>query len=307
MGNEGFAVAAGILMLLISAAAVGSTVVYRHRVGAMLDRIRQRLVLAARGDYTAVSYDESMEAAIGEETNRLLGLLEDQQKKQHHETGVMQQFLADISHQIKTPLSNIMVYSELVSGSPNLSKEERELLELVCRQSEKLDFLVSTLIKASRMELEMIQVHPVTGSLDALILSCCKEKAHEAEKKKINLQIEPCGAVCPFDFGWMEEALGNLIDNALKYSPCGSRVGVFVTEYGFFWCIHVRDHGVGIRESEQGLIFQRFYRSECARSEPGLGIGLYLSREIVRQHGGYIEVRSKEGEGAEFRMYLPRQ
>ncbi len=152
MGNEGIVLAAVLLMLFLSVASVGNTMLYRRRVGAMLDRIRQRLILAMKGDYTAVSYDESMEAAIGEETNRLLGLLEYQQKRQRHETGVMKQFLADISHQIKTPLSNIMVYSELVSGSPNLSKEERELLELVCRQSEKLDFLVSTLIKASRMD-----------------------------------------------------------------------------------------------------------------------------------------------------------
>lgn len=278
----------------------------RYRVGAMLERIRQRLARAAEGDYTAVAHDETMEAAIGEETNRLLALLHQQRQKQQHETCVMQQFLADVSHQIKTPLSNIMVYSELVSGSPNVSQEERELLELICRQSEKLDFLVSTLIKASRMELEMIQVHPVMGDLDELILRCSEEKFHEAEQKNIEIQTEVCGIVCPFDPGWMEEALGNIIDNAVKYSPDGGRIEIFVTGYGLFWCIHVRDHGSGICESEQGLIFQRFYRSERRRNKPGLGIGLYLAREIVRQHGGYIEVRSKEGEGAEFCVYLPK-
>lgn len=133
-----------------------------------------------------------------------------------------------------------------------------------------------------------------------------EEKSHEAKQKEIEMRIEPSGVVCPFDSRWMEEAIGNLMDNAIKYSPCGGQIEIFVTKYGLFWCIHVRDQGSGIRESEQGLIFQRFYRSERAYNEPGLGIGLYLAREIVRLHGGYMEVRSKEGEGAEFCVYLPR-
>lgn len=307
MGQSMFAFAAAVLSLLIAAAAIGSTVLYRYRVGAMLDRIRQRLIQATKGDYTAVSYDEGMEAAIGEEANRLLALLDQQRQKQQHETCVVQQFLSDVAHQIKTPLSNITVYSELVSGSPNVSQEERELLELICRQSEKLDFLVGMLIKASRMELEMIQVHPVMGALDEVIARCSEEKALDARQKEMEMRIEPSGVICPFDPGWMEEALGNLIDNAIKYAPCGSPIEEFVTAYGLFWCIHVRDHGSGVCESEQGLIFQRFYRSERTRNQPGLGIGLYLAREIVHLHGGYIEVRSKEGEGAEFCVYLPKQ
>ena len=306
MEHTTFASAAAILVLLAAAAAVGSTMLYRYHVEAMLDRIRQRLLQAAKGDYTAVSYDESMEMAIGEAVNDLLDCLRHQKQKQQHETRVMQEFLANVSHQIKTPLSNIMVYSELVSGSPDISREDREYLELICRQSGKLDFLVSMLIKASQMELEMIQVHPVKSALDELILRCREEKIQEAKQKEIEMQIKPSGIVCPFDPRWMQEAVGNLIDNAVKYSPCGKKIEIFVTGYGLFWCIHVRDQGSGIRESEQGLIFQRFYRSERAYSEPGLGIGLYLAREIVRLHGGYMEVRSKEGEGAEFCVYLPK-
>lgn len=306
MEHATFMTVAVILISFAAVAAVGSTMIYRYHVEAMLDRIRERLIQAAKGDYVAVSYDESMEAAIGEAVNNLLDCLHQQRQKQQHETRVMQEFLANVSHQIKTPLSNIMIYSELVSRSLTIFGEDREYLALICRQSEKLDFLVGMLIKASQMELEMIQVHPVAGTLDELILRCSEEKSHEARKKEIEIRIEPSGVVCPFDSRWMEEAIGNLMDNAIKYSPCGGQIEIFVTGYGLFWCIHVRDHGSGIRESEQGLIFQRFYRSERAYSEQGLGIGLYLAREIVRLHGGYMEVRSKEGEGAEFCVYLPR-
>ena len=109
-----------------------------------------------------------------------------------------------------------------------------------------------------------------------------------------------------FDVHWMQEALGNILDNAIKYSYNGGKVQISVTNYGLFWCIHVKDSGCGIREEEQGLIFQRFYRAESSYNKQGLGIGLYLAREIVWQHAGYIEVQSKKGEGAEFRVYLPQ-
>lgn len=294
-----------ILAVILMVLLVLSTVLYRYYVSTMLNRIRDRLVAAVSGDYIAINYDNGFESAIGEEVNRLLGILKEQNQKYEHEQQVMMKFLSDVSHQIKTPLSNIIVYSELVENCPELTEENRDLLGLVVQQSEKLDFLVSTLIKASRMELEMIKVHTVPESLGELIQRCCKEKRHVADQKDIHFSVESCDVICSVDIHWMQEALGNILDNAVKYSFNGSIVYISVTKYGLFWCIHIKDSGCGIREEEQGLIFQRFYRAENSYNKQGLGIGLYLAREIVRQHAGYIEVQSKKGEGAEFRVYLP--
>ena len=97
-----------------------------------------------------------------------------------------------------------------------------------------------------------------------------------------------------------------MLDNAVKYSPEGSSVDVFVTEYEMYTGISVRDEGMGIREEEIPKIFGRFYRSRRVQQEDGVGIGLYLAREILKKEKGYIKVRSKEGNGAEFTLFIPR-
>ena len=104
---------------------------------------------------------------------------------------------------------------------------------------------------------------------------------------------------------WTAEALGNILDNAVKYSPEGAEVKIEAIPYDSFLCIAVKDQGPGIREAEQGLIFRRFYRSPEAGKLPGFGIGLYLAREILSRQGGYIKVTSKPGRGAVFQMFLP--
>lgn len=106
---------------------------------------------------------------------------------------------------------------------------------------------------------------------------------------------------------WTKEALGNIVDNAVKYSLSGSRVILSVTEYDMYAAVSVRDFGMGIRETDTARIFQRFYRAENVHEKDGVGIGLYLAREIIRRENGYIKVRSKVGKGSEFILYLQRR
>lgn len=101
-------------------------------------------------------------------------------------------------------------------------------------------------------------------------------------------------------------ALGNVLDNAVKYSPPGSTVGVSVEEYELYAAVSVKDQGIGIREEDAARIFRRFYRAEGLRQEEGSGIGLYLTREILRRENGYIKVKSREDEGAEFTLFLQK-
>ena len=299
-----------IILILILIIAIISGVflfVYIHSVSKVLEKIRNQLENAILGEYTIIDYNDGYESAIGEEVNKLLSIFQDQRKKQKKEQKIMQQFLADVSHQIKTPLSNIIVYSELVDNSSELSNENHEMLRLVCNQAEKLDFFVSMLIKASRVELEMIEIRKRIQPLDELIHQCCEEKSYAAKKNNIQFAITRCEEKCPYDIHWMQEAISNVLDNAIKYSPSNSIIEIWITKYGLYWCIHIKDSGCGIDEKEQGLIFQRFYRSESSCDKQGLGIGLYLTREIVYKHAGYIEVYSKPGQGAEFCIYLPQK
>ena len=112
--------------------------------------------------------------------------------------------------------------------------------------------------------------------------------------------------LCRYDRKGTAEALGNIVDNAIKYAPAGSRVGVSAREFEFYVCVQVKDQGPGIPEEERARIFGRFCRGKGMQQEDGIGIGLYLAREILERQDGYIKVSSGEGEGSCFGVYLPR-
>ena len=129
----------------------------------------------------------------------------------------------------------------------------------------------------------------------------------QAEAKGLTLAAEPCGAAARFDRKWTAEALFNVVDNAVKYTPAGGRVTLSAVPLGQFCRVDVSDTGIGIPEEEQGRIFGRFYRGGAVRAEEGVGIGLYLVREILRRQGGYVKVASRPGQGTTFSLYLPRE
>ena len=130
---------------------------------------------------------------------------------------------------------------------------------------------------------------------------------YHAEQKEIQVSVDCPEDLCvSHDSKWTEEALFNLLDNAVKYTPAGSSIEVFVAQWEMYVEVKVTDTGKGISESNQAAIFKRFYREEEVHNQPGVGIGLYLAREIVTQQGGYITVESEVGKGSAFSIFLPR-
>ena len=121
------------------------------------------------------------------------------------------------------------------------------------------------------------------------------------------LAAEPTDLTARFDLKWTVEALYNLVDNAVKYTPAGGSVTLRAREYELFCRIDVTDTGPGIPEAEQAKIFQRFYRSPAVSGEEGVGIGLYLARQIAAGQGGYLKVTSRPGEGSTFSLFLRRE
>ena len=121
----------------------------------------------------------------------------------------------------------------------------------------------------------------------------------------MTLTVLPTAAAADFDGKWTAEALGNLVDNAIKYTESGS-ICVGVQLYELFARVDVTDTGIGIAEAEQPKIFSRFYRSQAVCEEEGVGIGLYLARKIISDQGGYIKLRSEVGIGSTFSVFLPR-
>ena len=215
--------------------------------------------------------------------------------------------ISDISHQTKTPMANIKLYSELLSEQLEEDSMEAELLEQIQAQAQKLEFLIQALTKLSRLETNILEVVPVKNQVKPLLESAVEEIRKKAEKKEIQIKIEmDFEAEAVFDRKWTEEALYNLLDNAVKYSPAGSEVLISTKRYEMWCVIAVSDRGRGISEEEIPKIFERFYRAKEVQQEEGVGIGLYLVREILQKEGGFIKVNSEMGKGSTFLCYLPR-
>ena len=129
---------------------------------------------------------------------------------------------------------------------------------------------------------------------------------YAADNKQIGVSVDcPENLTVAHDSKWTTEALFNLLDNAVKYTPVGGKIAVSVKQWEMYVEIKVTDTGKGISESNQAAIFRRFYREEEVHEQPGVGIGLYLAREIVTRQGGYIKVISTLGKGSQFSIMLP--
>ena len=147
-------------------------------------------------------------------------------------------------------------------------------------------------------------ITPFAHSVTELLLALSEQYKPQAEAKGLELIVHQEKAWAVFDEKWTLEAVGNIVDNAIKYTENGT-VTISVSSYELFTCIRVRDTCNGIREAEQAAVFGRFYRSQDVKDEKGVGIGLFLARQIIQSQGGYMKLSSAVGKGSEFSIYLP--
>lgn len=251
------------------------------------------------------AYDESRLSRLEVKWKKFLSSSVSSKHRLLEEQKKIKMLISDISHQTKTPLANILLYAQLLQEK----ETDPELVPIVTNikeQSEKLDFLIRSLVKASRLESEVLVLKPKREAIMPCIRAAAAGAEEAASLKGIRLSIEETDVKANYDRKWTEEALGNLLDNAVKYSPIGSEVKVQVRDYEMFAAVSVADAGIGIREEEQAQIFERFYRSAEAAQEKGVGIGLYLVREIAAKQGGYVRVKSRHGEGSTFSFYMAK-
>ncbi len=194
--------------------------------------------------------------------------------------------------------------------SAQAARREAFLLEgisVITKQSEKLDFLIQSLAKLSRMETGMISVHPAKQCIQPVLDALKQQFGLKAAEKNIRFTVEDSSETAVFDCKWTIEAAANLTENAIKYTPQEGAVRIRVIPYALFVRIDISDSGIGIAQSEQAAVFGRFYRSAKVCQTQGLGIGLYLAREIIRAQKGYIKVSSEIGNGSTFSIFLLRK
>lgn len=273
------------------------------------DRLNQMLDEGIRGEFQESRYDESELSRVEIKWKQFLGASSLSRENLEKEKENIKGMISDISHQTKTPIANIKLYAELLEERLAEKKDAQELAmaQQIRRQTETLEFLIQSLTKMSRLESNILTVKPVRQAVLPLMEAAMAEILPKAEKKNITIHME-----CQSDFSmcydrkWTAEALYNLLDNAVKYSPDGSNVFFTGKEYEIYGAVRVRDEGPGIPEAEFPRIFERFYRGEQMQQVEGVGIGLYLAWEIARKQNGYVKVDSFVGRGSTFALYLPK-
>lgn len=271
-------------------------------------RLDRMLSTAIDGGFGEESFDESAPSALESRMARFLNGSARSLRGVQRQRESIQRMLSDISHQTKTPLTNLRLYSTLLMEE-ELTPRQREQAQVILQQSEKLSFLIETLVKLSRLETDVLAVTPKSQPLSPLLERAASQAKAAAERKGIALQLhlqQQAEMRALYDLRWTAEALGNLLDNAVKYTPPDGCIQVSATQYELFCRIDVRDNGIGVAEEEQAQIFGRFYRGRQVREQEGLGIGLYLAREIAQKQGGYLKLSSRPGQGSTFSLYLPR-
>ena len=269
-----------------------------------IETIEKMLDAAMNGRFTENTFDESMLSALETKFAHYLSSAETSSQNVAREKDRIKSLIADISHQTKTPIANLLLYSELLMEE-ELSASAKSNVAALYNQSQKLRFLIDSLVKLSRLENGIISLSVKHTSLQPMLLRIAEEYAVKAAEKGLVFHLHDTDIYASFDPKWTAEALANIVDNAVKYTEQGS-ITISALSYEMFVRIDVSDSGIGISENELAQIFSRFYRSKNVQEQEGVGIGLYLARQIISGEGGYIKVTSVLGKGSTFSVFLPK-
>lgn len=299
-----------IILLSVTAAAICAAAVTvlleRRRERRTMEALNKMLDAAMGGSFSESAFNESLRSAVETKLAHYLAASEVSSRNLNEEKEKIKELISDISHQTKTPVSNILLYAQLL-GEQLLPEESASCVRALNAQAEKLSFLIGALVKTSRLETGVFTLSPKAGSVGPMLEKAVSQAAPKAREKGVALSLAASDVMAVFDPKWTAEAIDNLLDNAVKYTPSGGRITVRAAAYELFSRIDVSDTGIGIAEAEQAKIFARFYRSPSVSETEGLGIGLFLVRQIITRQGGYIKVSSTPGKGATFSVFLPHK
>ena len=298
----------GLLMLCALVWMFLLTVVFSKRLSVFTKELCRAMdqMISGSGEPVRAVDSETLFARISYRLSRLYDIMQENRRKVDKERQELQMLVSDVSHQVKTPVSNLKMVTDTLLSKSVTEKERQEFLQGIQNQTDKLEFLFQALVKTSRLETGAIRMEKKDAPLIDTLAMACSGIVYAAEKKDICVTVDcPEGILLSHDSKWTAEAVFNLLDNAVKYTPVGGAIRISVEQWEMYVKLSVSDTGKGISESNQAAIFRRFYREEEVHEQQGVGIGLYLTREIVTRQGGYIKVVSEPGKGSEFSIMLP--
>lgn len=295
-------------LILISAIIIICANIYYHRKISAFSKdlccVLDDMTAENPPDFTIT--EDTLDGKINVKLKRLYEILNGKTEQSKRDKKKMQSLVSDISHQVKTPAANLKMYMEILSRRDLDEEKRREFLELSVVQTEKLEFLMNTLVKMSRLETGIISFEKEKISVMEIIAEGLAQIAPAAESKNIDVQVNCSDRILAYcDKKWTSEAVFNILDNAVKYTPQNGSITVSADINEFYAQIRIKDSGAGITESEHAKIFGRFYRSDTVKNTEGLGIGLFLTRSIISEQGGFVSVKSEPPDGAEFIVNIP--
>lgn len=264
-------------------------------------------MMSSETDLPQYEEEESLFYKIQHRIFRLYEVLRESKCSVAKERTDLQELISDISHQVKTPIANLKIIDATLLEQTVAPEKQKEFLLAIDGQLNKLDFLMQSMVKTSRLEAGAIVLEPRPQMIYDTLAAALGDILFNAEKKSIEVTVNcPANISAIHDRKWTREALFNILDNAVKYTPAGGKISVSVVSWEVYVKIDIADTGIGISEQHQGTIFRRFYREETVHDIEGIGIGLYLAREIITRQYGFIRVASEVGKGSIFSVFLPQ-
>lgn len=278
------AILIGILVILIGIL-LYKYIVLRSEMSELSDYIDKAL----DGNLEITEFDEKELSKIKSKLIKFLYASQVKEAKINTEKSKIKDLIADISHQTKTPITNLSLYISLLEEDP-----KDEYLEIIKYELNKLEFLIQNLVKSSRLESDIISLQKHQANLKDIVEDVLKEFKVTLDEKEININLKDEDLIFNLDERWLKEAIHNLVDNAIKYSPKGSTINISVYKSYLNYNLDIENECKEISEEILPKIFERFYRGKNSVSKDGLGLGLYIAREIIEKHGGNIRASLDE-------------
>lgn len=255
-----------------------------------------------------VTYSDTKDtrlSKISHQVKKVKDMIEIEVEQSKSEKEAIKSLISNMSHQLKTPLSNITIYCELLENMNISTSQKKEFLQKMKNETFKIDWLLQSLFKMTKLEDGVINFEVDELLIKDTILQSISTVFNKAEAKNIRINLEPFSDVkLVHNKKWTIEAIVNVLENAIKYSPSNSVITVSIIKMELYTKITIKDEGIGIDSKELNDIFKRFYRSKNVENQNGTGIGLYLARLILEKENGNIIVESKLGNGSCFSIFL---
>lgn len=277
------------------------------RLDVLLEMFRDEDTWEACYESSTVDIQETRESRLVSDLHQILTRAVWREKEAVQDKQQVTQLLSDLSHQLKTPLANIILDIGLLeSGFANMEESQRqEFLSHAKTQASTMQWLMQALLKTARLEDGIIQFQAENAGIRPTIAKAVGAVYAQALRKNIEIYVEDTDDVSAYhNSKWTAEAMANVLENAIKYSPERSLIQIRMEKMEIYTKISVKDQGPGIPETDYNKIFQRFYRGEQAGTEEGMGLGLYLAQLILQSEQGYLTVDSKQNKGSSFHFFL---